>query len=271
MKIQNRLKQLKEKQAIAIVIGLCAKSYQLAQRLSQDFETYAADPLVDESYGIKIGGHKNQDINNLTRPDATVFYLSGRSEFISNWEDLKAYAQMVGKNLNRGDWVIFGEQIDPDVVEVVLLPIIESFSGLRLGLNFEIAFDPQIQNAGTLKNLGFELRVSHNLIVDPVAEILSCSRENFKSFQINFLDEPRQLSIIRHIVAEDWVPVLNQMDAETFGELYQACIHDQFLAPYKNLKLKNELRPNPQRFFQFAWECGLKHEGIQADQLKEAV
>ena len=61
---------------------------------------------------------------------------------------LKAASTSVAKVLKKGDIVVFESTVYPGASEELCVPILESVSGLRLGVDFEIGYSPERINPG---------------------------------------------------------------------------------------------------------------------------
>ena len=61
---------------------------------------------------------------------------------------LKAASTSVAKVLKKGDIVVFESTVYPGASEEFCVPILESVSGLRLGVDFEIGYSPERINPG---------------------------------------------------------------------------------------------------------------------------
>lgn len=57
-------------------------------------------------------------------------------------------SEMAGKNLKKGAIVIFESTVYPGVTEEVCVPILESLSGLKCGVDFKVGYSPERINPG---------------------------------------------------------------------------------------------------------------------------
>ncbi|RYZ96339.1 MAG: nucleotide sugar dehydrogenase, partial [Proteobacteria bacterium] len=57
-------------------------------------------------------------------------------------------SEMAGKNLKKGAIVIFESTVYPGVTEEVCVPILESCSGLKCGVDFKVGYSPERINPG---------------------------------------------------------------------------------------------------------------------------
>jgi len=114
--------------------------------------------------------------------------------------------------------------------------------------------------------LGNEMKMSHNLIINQVEEILDQKhKDKFTSNQINYLDEEKELSRIHSKIKELWVPMLNEMDSTTFNDFVEQT-NKGFLNVYSHLRFSNEIKVNYYRFFKIAKKYGLKHSVAKLSQ-----
>jgi UDP-N-acetyl-D-galactosamine dehydrogenase len=61
---------------------------------------------------------------------------------------LKTASTIVGRNLTNGSIVVYESTVYPGVTEDVCAPILESSSGLRLGVDFKVGYSPERINPG---------------------------------------------------------------------------------------------------------------------------
>lgn len=103
---------------------------------SSDFEgadikfTYDANDLSDAHFHI-IG--VPTDIDSHKVPDLTP---------------LKKASESVGKVLKKGDYVVYESTVYPGCTEEDCVPILEEFSGLKMGDDFKVGYSPERINPG---------------------------------------------------------------------------------------------------------------------------
>lgn len=270
----NRYQELSKKQTKIAVLGLNSEGLRYAFDFAKRFDTILHDTVVAENTSItdflisRNLESKKDNFPNLAMAQnasdlraAGVYYLNGLSGSIMDWDSIKASAALIGKSLNVGDWVIFGPHIDADLAEVVLLELLEKNSGLRLGQGFEIAFHPSVIESHNFDNMGNEMKMSHNLIVNEVERILNLKRKDeFGTNLINYQNMDSELNRIKNKVRELWIPMLNDMSRETFGEFVELSMHKGFLDAYSHLRLSTETHVNWRRFFNLVLRFGVKKE-----------
>jgi len=65
---------------------------------------------------------------------------------------IKSAATLVGQNMNKGSVVVFESTVYPGITEDYCLPILESESGLKAGIDFKIGYSPERINPGDKKH-----------------------------------------------------------------------------------------------------------------------
>lgn len=269
----NRYEELKRKETHIAVLGLNTEGLRYAVEFSSRFSTMIQDEVISSNISLdQFLSSRNlnisQDKHKLVLANhpgdlraAGVFYLNGLSSSIMDWGSVKNAAKLIGQSLNVGDWVIFGPHIDPDLAEVVLLEILQKNSGLRLGNGFEIAFHPAIVGKHNFENMGNEMKMSHNLIVSQVEQILNLKKkEEFDTNQITYQNHDNEVKRIKGKIKELWIPMLNDMTRETFMEFVELSINQRFLDAYSHLRLSTETHVNWRRFFDLVLQFGIKSE-----------
>ena len=61
---------------------------------------------------------------------------------------LKTASKIIGENLSPGSIVVFESTVYPGVTEEICLPILESASGLKAGVDFKVGYSPERINPG---------------------------------------------------------------------------------------------------------------------------
>ena len=271
----NRLDDLKKNRTSVAVLGMNQNGLSIALSIAKKFPVIIFDSNINPkikvqdfllSRGLSVDskatekGSVSLSESKTDLNSAGVYYLNGLSTSLVDWTEIKATTVRVAASLSPGDWVIFGEDIDPDLAEVILVDILESKSGLILGEGFEVSFSPKILTHRNLTNLGNDMKMSHNLIISHVETILGYkNQDKFKSNQINYLDEVKETSRIQLKIKELWVPMLNEMDSTTFNDFVENTVTKNFLDNYSHLRFSNEIKVNYYRFFKIAKRIGLKH------------
>ncbi|MFM7722369.1 MAG: nucleotide sugar dehydrogenase, partial [Bacteroidota bacterium] len=76
-------------------------------------------------------------INNMNLPDLTPVLSASRT---------------VGRNLKKGDYVVYESTVYPGCTEDDCVPILEELSGLKFGVDFKIGYSPERINPGDKHN-----------------------------------------------------------------------------------------------------------------------
>ncbi|GAC1447962.1 MAG: nucleotide sugar dehydrogenase [Chitinophagaceae bacterium] len=115
---------------------------------------------IDPSKELKEEAFKNRDIVFTSDPEvlreATFFIIAVPTPVDKyNVPDLKpllSASQTVGKALKKGDYVVYESTTYPGCTEEDCLPVLEQFSGLKLGIDFKLGYSPERINPGDKKN-----------------------------------------------------------------------------------------------------------------------
>ncbi|OGY43791.1 MAG: hypothetical protein A3J62_03685 [Candidatus Buchananbacteria bacterium RIFCSPHIGHO2_02_FULL_38_8] len=65
---------------------------------------------------------------------------------------LESASKIVGENLTKGSIVVYESTVYPGCTEEVCIPILESKSGLKFGVDFQVGYSPERVNPGDKKN-----------------------------------------------------------------------------------------------------------------------
>jgi len=148
------------------VVGLGYVGMPLAVAFANKVDVIGFDVNEEKIKQYKLGNDITNEVGN-ERLKATKVY------FTFNEEDLRSAkfhivavptpvnddkspdltpvisaSQLVGRNLSKGSIVVFESTVYPGVTEEVCLPILESESGLKCGVDFKIGYSPERINPG---------------------------------------------------------------------------------------------------------------------------
>jgi UDP-N-acetyl-D-glucosamine/UDP-N-acetyl-D-galactosamine dehydrogenase len=115
---------------------------------------------IDPNKEIRTPEFSNKDIQFSDDPavlkEAGFFIVAVPTPVDKyNVPDLKplfAASETVGKALKKGDYVVFESTTYPGCTEEDCLPILEKFSGLKMGKDFKLGYSPERINPGDQKN-----------------------------------------------------------------------------------------------------------------------
>jgi UDP-N-acetyl-D-mannosaminuronate dehydrogenase len=141
----NRLDDLRKNRTSVAVLGINQNGLEIALSIAKNFPVIISDTNINPevkvqdfllSRGLSVDskitekGNISLSESKTDLSSAGVFYLNGLSTSLVDWTEIKATTGRAAASLSAGDWVIFGEDIDPDLAEVILVDILESKSGL---------------------------------------------------------------------------------------------------------------------------------------------
>lgn len=158
--------ELLEKKKKISVIGLGYVGLPLALVFARKFSVIGFDINERRIEMMKQGIDPSRELESEAFEGADI-------EFTANPEDLKkahfhvvavptpidehknpdlrpvlSASKAVGKNLKKGDYIIFESTVYPGCTEEDCLPILEEESGLKLGKDFKIGYSPERINPG---------------------------------------------------------------------------------------------------------------------------
>ncbi|GJM34455.1 MAG: UDP-N-acetyl-D-galactosamine dehydrogenase [Saprospiraceae bacterium] len=160
------IKALKEKKKKISVIGLGYVGLPLALELAKKFSVIGLDISESRVEQMKKGVDPSNELEASAFLDKDIEFTSKtkdlkRAHFhivavptpvddhkVPNLRPLLSAAESVGKNLKKGDYVVFESTVYPGCTEEDCLPILEEKSGLKLGKDFKIGYSPERINPG---------------------------------------------------------------------------------------------------------------------------
>ena len=138
-----------------------------------------------------------------------------------NLEPLISAAEMIGKNLRRGQLVVIESTVNPGVCDEVVLPILESRSGLKAGADFFFAHCPERINPGDEK---FSVRTIPRVIGANDEESLARAKSFYESildakvFPMRSLKEAEAVKIVENSFRDINIAFVNEL-AMSFDRL----------------------------------------------------
>lgn len=163
-------KELKEKRAKIGVIGLGYVGLPIALEFAKELSVIGFDinekridmmkKHIDPSKEVSSETFKNKDIEftddvNVLK-EAKFFIVAVPTPVDKfNVPDLKPVlgaSKTIGQVLKKGDYVVFESTVYPGCTEEDCLPLMESISGLKCGVDFKLGYSPERINPGDHKN-----------------------------------------------------------------------------------------------------------------------
>jgi len=94
---------------------------------------------------------------------------------------LKAVSRTLGQQLTKGSIVVYESTVYPGITEEVCVPILENYSGLKFGKDFEVGYSPERVNPGdkthTFSSIVKLVSASSAAALDKVAEVYEMAVE----------------------------------------------------------------------------------------------
>lgn len=115
---------------------------------------------IDPSKEVESDGFKGADIyftDQVEDLKAANFFIVAVPTPVDKYNvpDLKPLlgaSEIVGKVLKKGDYVVYESTTYPGCTEEDCNPVLEKFSGLKMGIDFKIGYSPERINPGDKKN-----------------------------------------------------------------------------------------------------------------------
>ena len=165
------MKNNKEKNNIIAVVGLGYVGLPLALAFDKaGFFVIGFDINEKKIKNLKSGIDSNEEISKKELLKSKINFtadpkLISEAEFIIaaiptpinefNEPDmtlLERASELMGKNLRKGQIIIFESTVYPGVTEDICAPIMEKYSGLKCGADFKIGYSPERMNPGDKKH-----------------------------------------------------------------------------------------------------------------------
>ncbi|GAB3251164.1 nucleotide sugar dehydrogenase [Larkinella harenae] len=158
--------ELKQKQKRIAVIGLGYVGLPIALEFARQFKVIGFDINpervvmmqngIDPSHELEPEAFQNRDIvftDDLEVLRQANFFVVAVPTPVDDYKvpDLKPLqraSETVGRVLKKGDFVIYESTVYPGCTEEDCLPILEQYSGLRVGADFKIGYSPERINPG---------------------------------------------------------------------------------------------------------------------------
>jgi len=152
------------------VIGLGYAGLQVALAFAKKTSVIGFDSNEKKIQSLIGHADPGREIDREAFDNAHIFFTSNPALLVDavffiiivptpvdkyNVPDLKpllAASQTVGKVLKKGDYVVYESTTYPGCTEEDCLPVLEQFSGLKMGVDFKLGYSPERINPGDKKN-----------------------------------------------------------------------------------------------------------------------
>lgn len=182
--------KLLAKQESISVIGLGYVGLPLAVALSKKFNVNGFD-ISDEKINLyKKGIDPTKEVGNDVIQNSTInftndFKFLKESKFFivtvptpingdktPDLSPIESASSIVGEQLQEGSIVVYESTVYPGVTEDICIPILESSSGLKAGVDFKVGYSPERINPGDKVNTLDKIKkVVSGMDVDSLNEI----------------------------------------------------------------------------------------------------
>ena len=175
------------------VVGLGYVGLPVAVAFGEKTEVVGFDIKEQRVAELKEGIDATLELSPFVLKNADVEYVTdaaalGASDFIiiavptpinaQNQPDLTPLlraSQLVGRQLNKGDIVVYESTVYPGATEEDCIPVLEEASGLRAGIDFFVGYSPERINPGdhehTFKTIKKIVSAQNEETLDIVAEV----------------------------------------------------------------------------------------------------
>ena len=156
------------------------KNIEILKKLKSKKHTFYEKDI--NKYINNFTGNNFKFKNNLDNVNANVYIISVGTPVNNakktNFDNLKSVSKIIAKNINKQDLVILRSTVEIGTTKNVVVPIIEKYSKLIGGKDFNIAFCPERTIEGNALN---ELQILPQLI-GGLTESCYLAASNFFSF-----------------------------------------------------------------------------------------
>ncbi|MFK7978810.1 MAG: nucleotide sugar dehydrogenase [Saprospiraceae bacterium] len=153
--------QLIEKKKVISVTGLGYVGLPLALEFARYFRVIGFDinearvqlmqKGIDPSQELESSAFEGTDITftaNYEDLAAAHFHIIGvptdiNEHRVPNLTPLKKASESIGKILKKGDYVVYESTVYPGCTEEDCVPILEEYSGLKMGKGFKVGYSPE--------------------------------------------------------------------------------------------------------------------------------
>ncbi len=158
--------ELLDKKKSVSVIGLGYVGLPLALELAKYFHVVGLDinehrielmkKSIDPSNELEASDFEGRDIVFTASPEdlkKAHFHIVAvptpiDEHQVPNLNPIFSASRSIGKNLKRGDYVVYESTVYPGCTEEDCVPILEELSGLKVGRDFKVGYSPERINPG---------------------------------------------------------------------------------------------------------------------------
>lgn len=166
----NLYDKIKNKQEKVSVIGLGYVGLPLAMSFSRVADVIGFDISKEKVESYLNGIDVTKEVGNKALKETTAlltyneenlkkakFHIVSvptpiNTDKTPNLNPIKSASKTLGRNLTKGSIVVFESTVFPGVTEEICVPILESESGLKCGVDFKVGYSPERINPGDKVN-----------------------------------------------------------------------------------------------------------------------
>lgn len=163
MGLYNKLVDRKEKVS---VIGLGYVGIPLAVSFAKKVDVIGFDINKEKIKLLRSGIDPTNEVGNEAIKNTSVEFTEDEkrlkaakfhivavptpinSDKTPNLTPVESASVIVGRNLTKGSIVVYESTVYPGVTEDICIPILESYSGLKCGIDFKVGYSPERINPG---------------------------------------------------------------------------------------------------------------------------
>lgn len=166
----NLYKELLEKKTKLSLVGLGYVGLPLAIAFDRKVDVIGFDINKEKLETYKAGNDPTNEIGDVGVKNSSVYFTNDESKLREckfhvvavptptnddKSPDLRPVigsSEIIGRNLTKGSIVVYESTVYPGVTEEICVPILESESGLKCGIDFKVAYSPERINPGDKVN-----------------------------------------------------------------------------------------------------------------------
>lgn len=159
-----------DKKGSIAVVGLGYVGLPLAMLFSKKFNVIGFDVDNEKISLYKKGIDITGELSENSLKDSNIYFTSNSDDLVNasfivvavptpiNDEDnpdfkyIISASELVGSNLTKGSIVVYESTVYPGVTEDICVPILEKFSNLKCGVDFNVGYSPERISPGDKNN-----------------------------------------------------------------------------------------------------------------------
>lgn len=284
------VEQLAKKEKRISVIGLGYVGLPIALEFAKTASVIGFDINAERVEQMKQGIDPSAELNSSDFEGADICFTSNPADLkdahfhivavptpvdrhnVPNLRPLLGASEAVGKALKKGDYVVFESTVYPGCTEEDCIPILEKFSGLKVGRDFKVGYSPERINPGdkehTLRKITKVVSGIDEEALDVVAAVYSMVVEAgvFKAASIKVAEAAKIIENTQRdlniALMNELSKVFDRLDINTFDVLEAARTKWNFLPFFPGLVGGHCIGVDPYYLTYKASELGYEPEVI---------